>query len=213
MWGFPWFFKKSKPMILGIDCSHHQGHILWPEVLKDSQQISYAFLKASEGITYVDPTLKYNATEAKKAGLKISYYHFATLNNDNIVEDSKAEAQFFINTILGCPYPDLPLVLDIETNKAGLSQQQVELWVKSFFRQLEYGGYADYVLYSYAPFLNANLPANHDLGKIRLWLAAYTTGPTPRLPIGWKKYWLWQYSAKGKVKGITGDVDMNRFPT
>lgn len=213
MWGFPWFFKKSKPMILGIDASHFQGHVQWSEVAKDPQNITYAFLKATEGQTYVDSALKYNATEAKKAGLKIGYYHFATLNSQDIIGDAVAEANFFIDTIKKCPVPELPLALDIETNKAGLSPEQVQLWIRSFFVQLEKRDHKDYVLYSYTPFLNANLPKDHLFGNIRLWLAAYTTGLNPRLPIGWTDYWLWQFSAKGRVKGCNTPIDMNRFKT
>lgn len=198
-------------MKLGIDASHHQGHILWGEVAKDKQEIGYAFLKATEGQNYVDSALKYNATEAKKAGLKISYYHFATLNTPNIIPDATAEAIFFVSTIKKCPIPDLPIVLDIETNKAGLSPDQVQLWIKTFFLELSNLGYTDYLLYSYTPFLNANLPSKHQFGNIRLWLAAYTNSLTPRLPNGWNEYFIWQYSAKGRVKGISTECDMNRF--
>jgi lysozyme len=211
-WYIPLLFKrKQKPMILGIDISHHQGVIFFSEVVKDPQDITYVFIKATEGQTYVDGKLRYNSTEASKAGLKIGYYHFATLNTHNIINDAIAEANFFVDTIEKHPKPNMPLVLDIETNKAGLSPDQVELWVRSFFIQLERRGYDDYLLYSYTPFLNANLPANHDLGNIRLWIAAYVNMPSPRLPRGWLKYYIWQYSAKGRVKGIVGDVDMNRF--
>lgn len=210
MWGIGWL-KKSKPMNLGIDVSHHNALVQWDEVAKDPQQIGYVFIKATEGQNYVDSALKFNATEARKAGLKIGYYHFATLNTSNVVEDATAEARFFISTILKCPAPDMPLVLDIESNKANVPASFVELWIKTFFAELEKLGYKDYLLYSYTPFLNANLPAGHSLGHIRLWLAAYVNTSTPRLPIGWASYYIWQYSAMGKIAGIKAYCDLNKF--
>lgn len=166
-------------------------------------------MKATEGATLVDKTLSYNSTEAKKAGLKTGYYHFATLNQPGVAADAKTEADFFLKTISTCPPPDLPLILDIEANKLNLPPADVLAWIQSFFARLSEKGFSDYALYSYTPFLNQNLPPNHGLGNIRLWIAAYVNKPAPVLPVGWTRYWLWQYTAKGKVPGIVTDVDMN----
>ena len=43
----------------GIDVSHYQGVIDWQRVVK-SANISYAYLKATEGATYVDDTYERN---------------------------------------------------------------------------------------------------------------------------------------------------------
>lgn len=196
----------------GIDISHHNGaNIRFDDVKKDKQQIEFAFIKATEGVNYIDPQLKYNAIEANKAGLKVSYYHFASLNTENVISDAKAEAKHFVSRIAALPVPDLPLVLDIETNKANLPATSVLLWINTFFAELEGYGYKDSILYSYTPFLNLNLPKDHALGNIPLWIAHYTNLPAPRLPIGWDKYKYWQYTAKGRCNGINGDVDMNRM--
>ena len=60
------------------------------------------------------------------------------------------------------------------------------------------------MIYSFTPFLNANLPANHGLGTIPLWLAAYVSSPSPILPKGWNTYEIWQYSDQGQFKGKDG---------
>jgi GH25 family lysozyme M1 (1,4-beta-N-acetylmuramidase) len=75
---------------------------------------------------------------------------------------------------------------------------------------LELRGYSNYILYSYTSFLDANLPKYHKLGGVKLWIAAYVNKPKPMLPRGWDKYHIWQYSAKGKIKGILGDCDLNK---
>ena len=43
-----------------------------------------------------------------------------------------------------------------------------------------------------------------------LWVASYREAP-PKLPAGWNRYTFWQYSERGAVTGVTGDVDLNRF--
>lgn len=213
MWYLPpfnFFLKPKRKTMKGIDVSHHQGAINWSKVATDPMPVEFAIIKATEGTTFTDPMLFINAEAAKKAGLKVSYYHFASLNTEDVLTDAKAEAQFFAKRLAQVPPPDLPLVLDIESNKANLKPERVSNWIVAFFAELENLGYIDYVLYSYTPFLNANLPKNHGLGWIRLWIAAYVNKPQPVLPVGWKSYWLWQYSAKGSVTGIKGDVDMNK---
>lgn len=82
----------------GIDVSWHNQKIDWPTVA-GNKNIGFAFMKATEGTSVVDKTLAYNATEAKKAGLKTGYYHFGTLNQSGVAADAKAEADFFLNTI------------------------------------------------------------------------------------------------------------------
>jgi len=193
----------------GIDVSHFQGTIDW-SLAKSA--IDFAYIKCSEGQSSVDSMFMINAINANKAGVKIGYYHFATLNSDDVIGDAKAEAGFFVSNVKKAPAPSLPLVLDIELNKANLDKDEVLSWINTFFKELEVYGYKDSVLYSYTPFLNANLPRTHDLGNRRLWLAAYVNKQFPQLPIGWKDYWLWQYSAKGSISGITTPVDLNKSP-
>ena len=47
------------------------------------------------------------------------------------------------------------------------------------------------------------------LGEYRLCLAQY--GPKPVLQPSWTKYWLWQYSERGRLPGTDGLVDLNYF--
>jgi hypothetical protein len=45
----------------------------------------------------------------------------------------------------------------------------------------------------------------------KLWVAHYTTSPTPLMPTGWSKWWLWQHTSSGKLAGYAGNLDMSRF--
>lgn len=195
----------------GIDISHHQGSIDFKKVAADSQKIEFVIIKASQGVGFIDPEVGFNSNKAKAAGLRIGYYHFASLNSTDVVKDSTDEANYFLGVIKSLPLPDLPLILDIETNDKKLSPPDVFLWIQTFLNVLKVNGHPDVVLYSYTPFLNDNLPSNHSFGNIKLWIAGYQK--KVKIPKGWANYWLWQYTDKGKVNGINSNVDMNKSLT
>jgi len=195
-----------------IDISANQGKIDWKQVLTNDPKIEGVYLKASEGVGYTDANLRINTLECSASGIGHGFYHYATLNNTiDVIGDAKQEADFFIKSVSGLHTAKLPYVLDIETNKSHLTKDQVLLWITSFFEELEKRGITDYVLYSYTTFLNDNLPSNHGLGNIRLWLASYT--PIYKLPVGWNSIYLWQYSNQGKIFGINTRVDLNKKPS
>lgn len=196
--------------MFGIDVSGNNGAIDWSKVAQNPTKIDFAFIKATEGVGFTDSTFLTNAKAAKDNGIKIGYYHFATLNKTDNIADAKSEADYFMSVIKKAPAADLPLILDIETNKVMLGKAQVQDWIKTFFAEMAAGGYANTALYSYTPFLDANLPANHSLGGIKLWIAAYVNLAKPKLPNGWSNYWIWQYSSKGAITGIKGNVDLNK---
>jgi len=196
----------------GIDVSECQGIIDWDKLAHKNPNFTptFVYIKATEGVGFTDKYLYSNAIKAKQQGLKIGYYHFASLNSLNIVEDAKKEVAYFLKQISTCPPNDLPLVLDIETNAIKLNPVQVLQYVHTFIDTLKIAGH-EAVLYSYAPFLDANLPKNHNLGNVKLWIAAYTEEKKLKLPNGWNAYYIWQFMSTGKLEGITTDVDLNKM--
>lgn len=195
-----------------IDISSNNGTINWEETKNNPVKIDGVIIKVNEGLgsLYVDKNLSFNANGANACGYTIGYYHFATLNDPlNVIQDAKNEADFFLQSIKGLPKPQLPYALDIETNKAELSPIKVLQWITTFLDELEKNGIMNYDLYSYADFLNRNLPMGHALGnRTKLWLAGYTHAPI--LPNGWKSAYMWQYTSTGKITGIIGNVDCSK---
>jgi GH25 family lysozyme M1 (1,4-beta-N-acetylmuramidase) len=59
----------------GIDVSHHQGAIDWSQVAGAGTR--FAFAKATEGRSYVDPTYATNKAGAALSGVVFGAYHFA----------------------------------------------------------------------------------------------------------------------------------------
>ncbi len=92
--------------IRGIDVSTYQGDIDWNTL--SSQDISFAFIKATEGSTLVDPHFSFNFSEAQKYDISVGAYHFFSY-------DSPAETQAhnFINTVIAFDGM-LPPAIDLE---------------------------------------------------------------------------------------------------
>jgi hypothetical protein len=50
-----------------------------------------------------------------------------------------------------------------------------------------------------------------EFAGVPLWIANYTTRPTPTVPAPWSRWTFWQSSAAGRVPGVVGDVDVDTF--
>jgi len=199
----------------GIDISHYNQYINW-NIVKD--HISFCIIKATEGTHFVDYLCKVHSANAKKYGIQIGYYHFTRPfgEKNNLIDYATMEAVHFMKTVNSLPKPDLPLALDIEVNNHNLDKNSILLWIKTFFDKIKALGASDIMLYSYKPFLDSNLPANHGLGSIKLWLAQYRPKEKLQLPNGWNEYYIWQYMGSvpgyiGQLNGIAGSVDRNQL--
>lgn len=189
----------------GIDVSVYQGNIDWSKV----RGIDFAYIKASQGVKFYDTKCQQNAISLSKTNIKFGYYHFATLNSIDVFSDARNEAFDFIHQLSILPKSSLCNALDIELNDSvKLNPQQVENWIHTFINTMTSVGYKT-ILYSYKPFLDANLPPNHTLGQYPLWIAQYTHNSLPTLPHGFTQYHLWQFTDKGIIDGIKGNVDLN----
>ena len=86
-------YSADKYDIHGIDVSSYQGEIDW-NVLS-SQDISFVFIKATEGSSFVDKCFSYNFEEAKKTSLSVGAYHFFSYDSTG-----EKQAENFINTVV-----------------------------------------------------------------------------------------------------------------
>lgn len=191
----------------GIDLSHNNKVISWPQIKANIPAIDYVYIKATQGTTFLDPAAVANAMGAKSQSIPFGFYHFANVGSTDVVNDAKAEAKFFANVLKGLPKGKFAPVLDIEQNPKNLSPASVELWIETFISTMKALGYPKVTLYSYVSFLNQNLPKNHSLGNVPLWVADWS-GPL-NLPNGWKTYAVRQFTDRGLVAGVDGVVDMS----
>jgi lysozyme len=186
----------------GIDVSRHQGDINWPKV-KTSGKVDFAFVKASEGLGYIDPQFRRNAAGANAVKIPVGYYHYAHPETNKALD----EAWAFVDVTKG-QAAQLPYVLDLEGEAAKLSKSDLTAWALTFMREVERLTGASVMLYTGAYF--ARDEVGFELGEFPLWIAHYGTNK-PLDDSTWDKWTVFQYTSSGSVPGIVGNVDMNEY--
>ena len=198
-------------MTEGIDISHWQGTINWTKVAASGKR--FAYMKATESTSYVDPTYVSNRQQAQAAGLFVGAYHFG--QPSTTAGDASAEADHFVDTAVPAVGDLLP-VLDLERT-GNLSQAALTAWVKEYLERVYQRTAVRAVIYCSPNFWRTYLgdttwfAAN---GYDILWVAHWTAAPAPSVPGGaWGGHgWtFWQYTSDGTVPGISGRVDLNRY--
>lgn len=187
--------------IKGIDVSRWQEKIDWTQV--KSAGIQVAYLKATEGTTHVDKMLKTNYQNAKKAGIKVGFYHFFRAKNE---QNAREQARHFVNTVKGMQN-DLKHALDIETDE-GLSNEALTKCAIAFLEEVKKLTGQDPIVYTNTSFARSRLTSG--IAKYPVWIAHYGVDKPGDNPI-WDRWIGFQYTDKGKVSGIAGNVDMNEF--
>ena len=191
----------------GIDVSKHQGEIDWAKVAADG--VKFAFIRVGNrgygsGAIVEDAQFEANIKGAISNGIQVGVYFFSQAINE---QEAMEEAKFVLDKI--APYKvQCPIVIDVEKvadsearmNKISSEQRTANTLV--FLQAVEDAGY------------EAMLYHNMEMGLLMLDLAQFE---------GYNKWFayynkeiyypyafdVWQYSDKGKVNGINGDVDLN----
>jgi GH25 family lysozyme M1 (1,4-beta-N-acetylmuramidase) len=185
----------------GLDVSHYQGTINWTTVKNQGAQ--FAYMKATEGTTYKDPTFNANYLNSYNAGLVRGAYHFARPDTSG----GAAQADYFA-THGGAWSADnqtLPGMLDIEygpnSTCYGLSQASMRSWIASFLNEYhaKTGRWATiYTTTDWWTTCTGNysaFAANDPLAIARYSSSAGT------LPAGWSFYTFWQFADSGTFPG------------
>jgi lysozyme len=171
--------------LLGIDVSHYQGAVDWFAVARG--EVKFAFAKATDGNTLVDPTFQQNWPRIQEAGLFRGAYHYA-----HPAHDPEAQAALFASVVGPLGFRDLPPVLDLEEDEK-LPPADVLDWARAFISKAEQLFRRTVMVYTGGFWrFKLNNPNDPFFGARPLWLAAY--GPNPVIPASWSKYTFWQYS-------------------
>lgn len=191
----------------GIDVSSHQGDIDWQKVAEDG--VEFAFLRAvyrgyGTGKLVEDAKFEENIEGALNAGIKVGVYVYSqAITEEELLE----EANLVLNKI--APYKiECPVVFDVEMVSGadgrmnGLSAEERTNLVTLFCETVKNAGYRPMIYHNMEMgALKVNLQALEDYDK---WFAYYN--PNFYYPY---EYDVWQYSEKGRVNGIEGNVDLN----
>lgn len=192
----------------GIDVSTYQGNIDWNLVAQDG--VEFAIIRVglrgygSEGNMKEDAQFKANIEGASAAGVKVGVYFFTQAITEAEVDE---EVQFVLDSI--APYKiDCPVVLDVEkVNKEGarmnkLTPEERTALALRFCQKIEDAGYQPMLYHNTE--MGALMIDIAAFEKYDKWYASYSDKMF--YPYAYK---IWQYSDKGRVNGISGDVDMN----
>ena len=187
----------------GVDVSALNGEINWAKVAEE--QIAFAMIRAAvrnaDGELVQDERFQENMSGAKSVGLRIGCYVDLDADSEKAAEEI---ADFVLSNLsmsqqeMGAP---VAVRVQIPDHTSSLNGQTREEWtqgVRAFCAKIKKAGYE--------PVIYANTAAFHmllnmaELEEYDKWIADYG------FPY---KFKCWQYSLKGTVNGIEGDVALD----
>lgn len=184
--------------IFGIDVSDWQGNIDWEKV--KAAGVKFALLKCGYGMDLTDQDdacFVQNASECERLGIPYGVYLYSYANT---MEKAKSEAAHVLRMLKGRK-PRYPVYLDLEDQiTLSVSKEQILAQVKAWCEIIEGAGY------------KAGIYAN------LYWWDTYLTDPWYDTKERWvaqyytqceyaKDYGIWQYTSRGSVDGVNGNVD------
>lgn len=191
----------------GIDVAMYQniatGAIDWIKVAASGK--SFVMVRALGNGKSVDPYFYENVRGAKAAGLRVGVYYFTyAISEAEVI----GELQIVLNAMQtleneGIRF-DYPIAVDMESNKFidKLTVQERTHLLRFALTILDQRGYYP-MIYTGTHYANTQLDMS-QLAGIDVWIADYRANLGYRGP-----HTMWQYSSKGTVPGISGNVDLN----
>ena len=197
---------SSHAAVLGIDVSKWNGEIDWKKV-KDAG-VSFVIIRcgyrgSKTGSLVIDPCFEQNIEQAKEAGLSVGVYFF-TQATTQVEAVEEASMVLCLTEQYDLDYP-----IFIDTEGAGgdgradaLDKETRTAVVKAFTETIRNSG-QEAGIYASRSWYNNNLEIG-ELEQNCIWLAEYRS-----TPVYAGNYQLWQYTSKGKIDGIEGNVDLD----
>lgn len=202
-WGILHINNPRYPVI-GVDVSNYQGDIDWLEL--SGQDIDFAYIKATEGSSFVDVHFAYNWEEASKCDIRVGAYHFFSFESSG-----QTQAESFCNTVT--PVDNmLPPVIDVEFYGSFNSANDIDVGaVREELRTMvdilteEYG--MTPIIYVSEDTYETIVNGNFD--DCDLWYRSVYSGVPSDV-----EWTFWQFSNRHHLEGYNGEerfIDMNAF--
>jgi GH25 family lysozyme M1 (1,4-beta-N-acetylmuramidase) len=189
-----------------IDVSHHNGAIDWPAVAGIG--IALVFIKATQGVGFVDPTFDHNRSAAIRAGVLVAPYHFI-----DTADPSRQAAHFL--TVTGLRAGDVAMIdWETETSAEAVAAFGMAVADRCGRDPVAYYGFAQldapHPVLSRWPLMLPEYPCGENSGRYETLVSR-----PPRLPPGRADNWqagarpcdFHQYTPSGRVAGIATFVD------
>jgi GH25 family lysozyme M1 (1,4-beta-N-acetylmuramidase) len=166
------------------------------------------YIKATEATRYANPWFTSDRAGARAAGIPRGAYAFA--RPSTTPGSAAAQARSFVaraGTRSGVG--DLPPMLDLEVS-GGLHPGQLTAWASTWLRAVRSLTGRTPVLYTVRHFWITAMADSTAFHRYPLFIADYGAR-APSVPGGWPRWTFWQTGSSGRVGGIIGDVDTDRF--
>jgi GH25 family lysozyme M1 (1,4-beta-N-acetylmuramidase) len=194
----------DKLEIKGIDVSSFQGKPDWTKVKNSG--IKFAILRIHQK-SGIDTSFEHNYKGCKSNGILIGGYKYSyALTPAQAIDEAED-----VLSVLGGRGLDFPVFYDLEwSQQRSLGKQAIENIAVAFLTRIKKAGYKVGIYCNLDWYNNVLTDA---LKQYDCWIARYPASDNgsvqerlrPNVGVGW------QYSSKGKVLGISGNVDMNVF--
>lgn len=194
--------------IKAIDVSSNQGKPDWTKVSNAGIKVAMLRIHERHG---QDSSFEHNYKGCKSNGILIGGYKYSyALTPAQAIDEAEAVIE-----VLNGRGLDFPVFYDLEWNQQrSLGKQAIENIAVSFLTRIKKAGYKVGIYCNYDWYKNCLSDA---LKQYDCWIANYpkkeldngTLQERLRVPVGVG----WQYSERGKVSGISGNVDMDVFYT
>jgi lysozyme len=202
--------------VIGPDVSSHnhdKGASLNWRAIRRSGGASFAFVKATEGGSYRNPSFSSDFAAARSHGLIRGAYHYARpggASAHEITLSANAEAVQFGRVIGDLNGPgNLAPVLDLE-DAGNLSPPGLSLWVRTWLKRMTKLTGRTPIIYTGVTFWQKNMGNSTAYAAYPLWVAAYGVSKPARIG-GWGSYTFWQYTDSGHLAGASPSTDLSVF--
>lgn len=191
----------------GIDVSRFQGNIDWPAVAADG--VEFAFIRVGNrgygtGRLVEDDQFERNIEGALAAGIHVGVYIYSqAVSEEEILEEANLVLEKLAPYDVNCPIVfDVEKTLDASGRMNQLSLEERTNLTLLFCQTVEAAGYKPMIYHNME--MAALMLDIETLEQYDKWFAYYNEDMY--YPYAYK---IWQYSDKGKVNGISSEVDLN----
>ena len=193
--------NKKGSRAVGIDVSEYQGVIDWQvlDTIENKYPIQFVFVRATVGNDRVDKAFEENWLGAKKNKLIRGAYHYYRPN-----ENSLEQAALFIKTVR-LHKGDLPPVVDLEKLSENQSLARLKVGLRRWLEAIEAHYKVKPIIYTGEKYYDDFL--KEEFSDYLFWIANYNFY-RERIEEDWL---FWQFTEKGSVPGIKGNVDVNIY--
>jgi GH25 family lysozyme M1 (1,4-beta-N-acetylmuramidase) len=206
--------SETGDVTYGIDVASYQGVINWEKVAASG--VGFAMVRvgyrSNDGVLHEDANARYNLQEANKYGIKTGAYFFSRATSH---DEAIQEANLCINIISGYSIT-YPVAYNCEgynkstSRQYGISMQDRSAFAQTFLSTVKGAGYSPMFYASRNELSNGK---DWDTGSLagsnKIWLAYYPSDSSVTNPGYSGSYCMWQYTSKGSVPGIEGNVDID----